>query len=98
MINFVLGLQVTVGIAYLVLFFTDKSKLVARCISGSKNQDVISECNRKATTSTGIVIISVVIPTLIQLCKCTSLAASTGIHWRFGRRMLHRRGICCTTH
>lgn len=97
-LNFVLGLQVFVGTAYLVLFFTDKSEFVDRCIAGSKDQDVINECNRQATSSKGVMIASVVIPPLIQLCSILSwLLASTYVYWNFDRRMLHRRGIRCTT-
>ena len=73
MLNFVLGLQIVVGTICLVLFFTGRPKFVDICISGSKDQNLIDDCNRRATTSNTIVITSVVIPPLIQLCKYTFL-------------------------
>lgn len=58
------------GVIFIILYFAkSKSSFLDRCIDGSTDQDTITNCNNFAKTNKAVVIASVAVPLVIELCK-----------------------------
>ncbi|KAJ7039119.1 hypothetical protein C8F04DRAFT_318379 [Mycena alexandri] len=61
-----LGLQVVAMIAYIAIYFIDKSGFQKVCIGNSTDQQVIDACNSATNSSSWVVIVSAIIPLIFQ--------------------------------
>ncbi|KAJ7188597.1 hypothetical protein C8R46DRAFT_934557 [Mycena filopes] len=66
LLRFFLGLQIVAVIAYLALYFIDKSNFTKVCIGGSTDQQIIDACNSSTKLSLWVLIVSAVVPLLFQ--------------------------------
>lgn len=71
--QFVLGFQIGSSIYFLIAMFTNRESYIQRCLEAANNNEATEQyCNNFKNLNKGAIIISAILPVLIQACESES--------------------------